>query len=67
MRILKKYAARVQEIFKDEDGWWIYLNRGWYWDDKGLHTIHEDTQREALEQLRYTDPCDCDYCRGLED
>lgn len=67
MRIPKKYAPRVQEVFKDDDGYWIYLNRGWFWDDPGLHTIHEDTQRELLVQLRYTERCNCPYCQGLED
>ena len=67
MIIPKKYVERVEEYYKDSDGWWIYLNRGWCWDDKGLHTIHEDTQKEALFALRCTEKCNCDYCKGLED
>jgi hypothetical protein len=64
--IKKKYQSRIDEIYRDSDGWWIYLKRGYCWDDKGLHTIHEDTQKEAIECLYYTEKCDCDYCKGLE-
>ena len=65
MYIKKKYRERVHYIEHDSDGWWIYL-KGYYWDDKGLHTIHEDTLAEAVQQLYYTDKCNCDYCKGLE-
>ncbi len=66
MYIKKKYEDRIDEMIRDEDGWWIYLNRGWCWDDKGLHIIHEDTQKEAIRQLYFTEKCDCNYCKGLE-
>ena len=36
MYIKKKHGDRIDEIIRDEDGWWIYLKRGWCWDDKGL-------------------------------
>ena len=65
--IKKKYQDRIEEMYKDEDGWWISLKRGWYWDDPGLHTIHEDTKAEALKMVTYTDKCTCRWCRGLED
>lgn len=67
MYIKKKYQDRIEEMVKDDDGWWIYLNRGWFWDDYGLHIIHEDTKAEAIKMLQMTEPCDCDYCKGLED
>lgn len=66
IRVPKKYEERVQEIFHDEDGYWLYLNRGWHSDDYGLHVIHEDTQADVLKMLRWTEPCDCDWCCGKE-
>ena len=67
IRIPKKYAERVKEVFHDEDGYWLYLNRGWHnSDDYALHIIHEDTQAEVLKKLRWTEPCDCDWCTGKE-
>jgi len=62
MRIPKKYEERVELLEHDEDGWWIYLNYGWCWDCKGLHIIHEDTQKEALRCLKNTNRCNCDEC-----
>lgn len=67
MYIKKIYKERIDSIIHDEDGWWIFLKRGWFWDDKGLHTIHEDTQKEAYECLKNSQKCYCDYCKGLED
>ena len=63
IKIPAKYKDRVENVFKDEDGYWIYLNPGWYWDDPGLHIIHEDTQKEALFCLRCTQVCNCDWCK----
>lgn len=63
MKIPKKYEDRVEDYSIDEDGVWIYLSRGWRWDDVGLHVIHEDTQKEALACLRNTQPCSCDDCK----
>ena len=69
MKIAKKYQERVSVIESETDdgeaSWWIYLNDGWCWEP-GLHTIHEDTQREALQCLRETIPCDCDGCKRGE-
>jgi len=66
IKIPKKYQERVQELYYDSDGYWLHLNKGWHWDDYGLHTIHEDTKSRVLMCLRDTEPCDCDYCKGLE-
>ena len=66
MKIPKKYQERVMEIYQDDDGWWIYLNRGWRVCDNLCHTLHEDTQTRLLDELRKTVNCDCPYCKGLE-
>ena len=63
IKVPKKYAERIKEIFHDEDGYWVYTNPGWHnGDDYALHVIHEDTQAEILQQIRWTEPCDCEEC-----
>ena len=64
MYIPKKYQVRIDEMFHDDDGWWIYLKSGWYWDDYGLHIINEDKKAEAIKMLKQTSKCDCDVCRN---
>ena len=63
MYIKKKYQDRIEDIFHDDDGWWIYLKSGWFWDDYGLHIIHEDTKSEAIDCLKETKPCNCSVCQ----
>lgn len=70
VNVPKMYHPMIKEIYHDSDGYWVHTERGFYaagtdpWP--GLHTIHEDTQRELLAQIRAIKPCDCDYCKGLE-
>ena len=65
IRVPKKYVERIKEIFHDDDGYWAYTNHGWRnGDDYALHVIHEYTQAELLQQIKWTEPCDCDRCRG---
>jgi len=54
IKIPKKYQDRVECVEHDQDGYWLYLYDGWNWGDRGLHTIHEDTQSEVLRCLRET-------------
>lgn len=48
---LVKKDPRIQSYHKDIDGYWIYLNEGYNWCD--CETIHEDTVKEVLEQIKY--------------
>ena len=44
---------------------WVYMIPGVYIEYEGLHTIHEDTDKQALEVL-YTYPvgrCRCEDCQ----
>ena len=43
------------------DGIWIYL-RGWYWDDPGLHSVHEWNETDVIRQLARIRPCCCSGC-----
>lgn len=53
--------SRVQSYEHDEDGHWIYLCRGWAFQDD-THTIHEDTLQDAREALWQIAPCSCNEC-----
>ncbi len=72
---LDNYAARIETFYMERDEFdgrsnpwsiWIDLKTGWHnavlEPAPGLHTIHEPTARDALEQLRGIKPCDCDDC-----
>ena len=59
--IAKKYYPMIQDCEQDEDGYWIYLNKGWTNGDS--HTLVEDTKTQAIKQLRGVYPCDCKICR----
>lgn len=52
-------AGAIQDAFVDSDGYWIWLNDGWYSydaaDDCGM--VHEYTIKDlkcAIKQIRYT-------------
>jgi hypothetical protein len=69
IKVPKKYHKMIQQIYHDSDGYWVYTEKGYYATgiDKECHTIHEDTHQEILRQIRMIKPCDCNYCKGLED
>lgn len=53
---------RVDHVFQDEDGIWLFLNPGWTADPHDAHDIHEDTVRDVLAKYRRLQPCACDGC-----
>lgn len=66
MAIAKKYLERVEREYRDYDGYWIELRRGWKNGDDPVgvcHGIHENTRRDALKVLTWSIPCDCRECR----
>lgn len=71
-RVLEKIAREDPRVvdFSNEsdgrggdDGYWFYLAPGWYWDDPGLHSVHEWNVRDMLRAYRSIRPCDCVECR----
>ena len=55
---------RVREIDDERDtenGWWLYLRRGWC-DDADAHVIHADTVAGLTEHFTFITPCDCETC-----
>lgn len=56
--------ARIQNEYRDSDGYWIDLAPGWQnGADPGCHGIVEDTKREAYRTLTLARPCDCQNCQ----
>ena len=56
MRIPSQYKHRVKDFYKDEDGYWIVLDKSWKCPSNypGEKTIHEDTEKEAITILKKT-------------
>lgn len=62
---LNKWASRIAEFWKDEDGVWIALKSGWQDStNPTCHTIHEDTWQLALDFVAMAVPCECSECRA---
>ena len=51
IRVPRKYYAMIREIYRDEDGYWVYLNPGYHTVDHGK-TIHEETVAGVLREIR---------------
>lgn len=66
IKIPKKYEDRINEIYHDSYGYWVYLNRGYCSYNWACHTIHEDTHKDILEEIRCSSKCDCYYCKDIE-
>lgn len=67
IQLLEKHRDKIEGPIEDEtdtgDGYWVHLRPGWYWDDIGLHIIHEDTAQKVVKAFRYVRPCTCDSCK----
>jgi hypothetical protein len=63
--LAKKYETMIEKIYKDSEGYWIYSEKGFYFDGmgRGCHTAHEITQREVLTMIRTLSPCTCELCQ----
>lgn len=65
---LRPYAAVIEDVSDERqmgDGYWVYLKKGYYWDDPGLHIVHEDTITECVRCLKERQVCTCHECSGL--
>ena len=69
----------VDSAYRDVDGVWIELRRGWatpggrpfgrirrdlYDEPRGIHGLYASTVRDAVRQLRDVAPCGCPDCVG---
>jgi len=42
----------IDEVLKDQDGYWVYLKDGYYSPTLDCGTIHEDTIKDVLKEIR---------------
>ena len=52
IKVPKKYHVAIDEIIKDVEGYWVYLNDGYKSSDTMTYTIHEYTQKDVLKALQ---------------
>ena len=52
IKIPKKYQHMIDEVLKDQDGYWVYLKDGYYSPTLDCGTIHEDTIKDVLKEIR---------------
>lgn len=52
IKVPKKYQGAIDEIIKDVEGYWVYLNDGYKSSDTMTYTIHEYTQKDVLKSLQ---------------
>ena len=52
LKIGKKYESAISEVFKDSDGYWIYLNYGYISTETQWGTKHEYTLADLRKQLK---------------
>ena len=61
--LAKKNPDKVRGWYKDSDGYWVDLKRGWQlWE---CHSVHEWKVRDLLASFKGVEPCDCDDCKKL--
>ncbi|TFG82819.1 MAG: hypothetical protein E4G74_02150 [Erysipelotrichales bacterium] len=60
---MKKFRTRtdierhhaVDQMFRDSDGWWVWLKAGYWSTNMECGTIHEMTIGECCEQMQYVE------------
>ena len=62
IKVPVKYQHGIDEIFKDDDGYWAYSKKGYKFDATECHTAHGYTVAETLSDIRSLTTCDCEEC-----
>ena len=52
IKIPKKYHTAIKEIYKDEDGYWCILNKGYTSGIDEGRVIHEESAKGLLREIR---------------
>jgi hypothetical protein len=63
-KLQAKHPDKIAGWYKDSDGYWINLRKGWQWEE--CHAVHEWNVRDALASFRDVKPCDCGNCRAVQ-
>jgi hypothetical protein len=60
-KLVAAHPDKVSGWYKDQDGYWINLKRGWqFWD---CHCVHEWNVKDVVRSFRQVAPCSCDECK----
>lgn len=43
---------KVTDYWKDDDGYWVILKKGWHFEDMECHTAHEWTLKDIRHSMR---------------
>lgn len=67
MTVVERIKAdpRVVDVSDERgagDGYWVYLDYGWYYEEQGSHIIHEDTPTQCLRLMKFVKWCGCEDC-----
>lgn len=54
---------RIEQAYKDSDGYWFVLNSGYINSENGTHGAREDTVKALKNQIKYIKPCNCRDCK----
>jgi hypothetical protein len=57
--------ARVNQVFHDVDGYWLWLEPGYTCNELDAHDGHADTVREILSLYRGIVECGCEDCADV--
>lgn len=56
-----KYPDKIEGWYRDSDGYWIDLKKGWQWQE--CHAVHEWNIRDTVMAFWDVKPCTCKDCR----
>jgi|TARA_R110000751_G_scaffold65767_1_gene134468 hypothetical protein len=68
MKLSKANEVKVQSVELEEcpiwseKAYWVELNKGFCFPDRGSHCFSEDTQALIRRSLSMVVKCDCDEC-----
>ena len=62
IKVPKSKQHMINALVHDEDGWWIYMNDGFYVEYEGQHIMSFDTRKQLEKYLKRTGVCTCEEC-----
>ncbi len=64
-RPLKRFAHLISEVSDErstDEGYWVYLIKGWRDDEGETHCIHEDNPTECAKRMTHLQRCTTPGC-----
>jgi hypothetical protein len=52
IRVPQKYRHMIYSIYKDTEGYWVYLENGYYSHIVDKRIFHEKTIKDTLKEIR---------------